>query len=183
MLPGSRIYALQRGYCPDHKAGSLGQWRKSYHDITTKTCCVKYAWFPNSQWYLQAFPTGACLHDKLQSMVGLPWMNAWTPSTSLCDTWSPTSQWYLWLCDCPSHANSKTAVLLQYLMGCWWGLLKCNANSARRYSLPLASYPGLLDPVFVACSTNAGEGLVKLSHVVWRTWTCGWVAPSRKNNK
>ena len=26
--------------------------------------------------------------------------------------------------------------------------------------------PGLLAPVFVACSTNAGEGLVKLSHVV-----------------
>ena len=30
----------------------------------------------------------------------------------------------------------------------------------------LASYPGLLAPAFVACSTNAGEGLVKLSHVV-----------------
>jgi len=26
----------------------------------------------------------------------------------------------------------------------------------------LASYPGLLTPAFVACSTNAGEGLVKL---------------------
>jgi len=26
----------------------------------------------------------------------------------------------------------------------------------------LASYPGLLTPVFVACSTNAGEGLVTL---------------------
>ena len=40
----------------------------------------------------------------------------------------------------------------------------------------LASYPGLLAPAFVACSTNAGEGLVKLSHVVWRTWKCGGVA-------
>ena len=29
----------------------------------------------------------------------------------------------------------------------------------------VASYPGLLTPVFVACSTNTGEGLVKLSHV------------------
>jgi len=47
----------------------------------------------------------------------------------------------------------------------------------------LASYPGLLAPVFVACSTNAGEGLVKLSHMVWRTWTCGGVAHSRKNSK
>jgi len=42
--------------------------------------------------------------------------------------------------------------------------------------LPLASYPGLLTPTFVACSTNAGEGLVKLSHMVWHTWTCGGVA-------
>ena len=30
----------------------------------------------------------------------------------------------------------------------------------------LASYPGLLTPAFVTCSTNAGESLVKLSHVV-----------------
>ena len=44
----SRVYALQRGNCPD--ADLLGQWRKSYHDIvTTKTCCVKYNWFPTSQ--------------------------------------------------------------------------------------------------------------------------------------
>jgi len=47
----------------------------------------------------------------------------------------------------------------------------------------LALYPGLLTPAFVACSTNAGEGLVKLSHVVWCTWTCGGVAHSHKNNK
>ena len=46
--------------------------------------------------------------------------------------------------------------------------------------LGLALYPGLrlLAPVFIACSTNVGEGLVKLSHVVWRTWTCGGVAHS-----
>jgi len=30
---------------------------------------------------------------------------------------------------------------------------------------------------------NAGEGLVKLSHVVWRTWTCEGVAHSWKNSK
>jgi len=30
----------------------------------------------------------------------------------------------------------------------------------------IAPYPGLLTPAFVTCSTNAGEGLVKLSHVV-----------------
>ena len=30
----------------------------------------------------------------------------------------------------------------------------------------VASYPGLLVPALVACSTNAKEGLVKRSHVV-----------------
>ena len=52
-------------------------------------------------------------------------------------------------------------------------------GSDERYK-HLASYPGLLAPAFVTCSTNVGEGLVKLSHVVWRTWTCGGVAHSRK---
>jgi len=42
--------------------------------------------------------------------------------------------------------------------------------------LSVASYPGLLTPMFVACSTNMGEGLVKLSHMVWGTWMCGGVA-------
>jgi len=50
----------------------------------------------------------------------------------------------------------------------------------KRRRLMLASYPGLLAPAYVACSTNAGEGLVKLSHVVGRTWTCGRLAHSRK---
>jgi len=35
----------------------------------------------------------------------------------------------------------------------------------RQCGREVASYPGLLTPAFVACSTNAGEGLVKLSHV------------------
>ena len=47
----------------------------------------------------------------------------------------------------------------------------------------LASDPGLLIPAFVACTTNVGEGLAKLSHVVWRTWTCGGKAHSRENSK
>jgi len=33
-----------------------------------------------------------------------------------------------------SHANSKNAVLV-HLMGRWWGLLQCSANSVRHYSL------------------------------------------------
>jgi len=38
--------------------------------------------------------------------------------------------------DYPSRANSKNAVLIKYLMGRWWGLLRCSANSVRA-SLPL----------------------------------------------
>jgi len=71
--PGSRVYALQRGHCTN--ADLLGQWRKSYHDITTKTSCIKYTWSPTSQWYQQASPAGACLHDKLRHVVGLQWMH------------------------------------------------------------------------------------------------------------
>ena len=41
-----------------------------------------------------------------------------------------------------------------------------NNGYAIERSFELASFPGLLAPAFVACSTNAGEGLVKLSHVV-----------------
>ena len=48
----------------------------------------------------------------------------------------------------------------------------CNLQLAGSYRLQLwlviytvASYPGLLTPPFVACSTNVGEGLVKPSHV------------------
>jgi len=52
--------------------------------------------------------------------------------------------------------------------GMWWCPL-INAQFVLR-RLSLASYPGLLTPVFVACSTNTGEGLVKLSHMVWGTW-------------
>ena len=50
-------------------------------------------------------------------------------------------------------------------------------NPVKLLCLPcvyLASYPGLLTPVFVTCSTNVGEVLVKLhGHVHWRTWTLG----------
>ena len=67
------------GYHPD--ADSLGQWRNSYHDITTKTCCVKHTWSPTSQRYLQASPPGACLHDKLQSCGGST-MNACVQCTN-----------------------------------------------------------------------------------------------------
>ena len=54
------------------------QWM---HELHQQTCCVKYTWSPTSQWYLQASPAGACLHDKLQSCGGstmnacLQWMH------------------------------------------------------------------------------------------------------------
>ena len=43
---------------------------------------------------------------------------------------------------------------------------KLGPDKGGRPTLPLASYLGLLAPAFVACSSNAGEGLVKLSHAV-----------------
>ena len=43
-------------------------------------------------------------------------------------------------------------------------LVPCETSSPCGIQLTL--YPVLLAPVFVACSINAGEGLVKLSHVV-----------------
>jgi len=49
-------------------------------------------------------------------------------------------------------------------------LCLCTMDTERRTIIrsegeTVALYPGLLTPAFVACSTNAGEGLVKLSHV------------------
>ena len=46
----------------------------------------------------------------------------------------------------------------------------CLVNAVLSFNVAL--YPGLLTPVFVTCSINAGEGLVKLSHLdVWRSDT------------
>jgi len=43
-LPGSRVYIAmlfkEGSHCPD--VDSLGQWRNSYYDIATKTCCIKH---------------------------------------------------------------------------------------------------------------------------------------------
>jgi len=77
---------------------------------------------------------------------------------------------YLCLATMLAESDLKVEVIvIRVCMDGWWCMV--------------ASYPGLLASAFVTCSTNAGEGLVKLSHVVWRTWTCGGVAPSRKNSK
>ena len=65
-------------------------------------------------------------------------------------------------------------VIRLQLSSCWSHLLLCALSP-----IPLvASYPGLFTPAFVTCNTNAGKGLVKLSHVQWRTWMCGGVAHS-----
>ena len=81
---------------------------------------------------------------------------------------------------------------------CWWFQ---NEDVTSSYTLLLhkptvavALYPGLLTPVFVTCSTNAGEGLVKLSRGmtyldVWRSGTfllysckaAFWIQESRQD--
>jgi len=50
----SRVYGLQRGYCPD--ADSLGQWRKSYHDIVTKKNPVVIHLIPHQPVVLTGLP-------------------------------------------------------------------------------------------------------------------------------
>jgi len=55
--------------------------------------------------------------------------------------------------------------------------MACGNTDKGNWDLSLASYPVLLTPAFVACSTNAGEGLIKLSHMQWCTWMCGRIAP------
>ena len=47
--------------------------------------------------------------------------------------------------------------------------------------LSLASYPGLLTPAFVAYSTNAGEGLVKLVIILCRDISGHWVVVWRRS--
>ena len=64
-------------------------------------------------------------------------------------------------------------VVMTYLV--FWATIRCTLGSL--------ILKGLLSPAFVACSTNVGEGLVKLSRVQCRTWTCGGVAHSQKNCK
>jgi len=42
-------------------------------------------------------------------------------------------------------------------------------------SVPIASYPGLLTPAFVACSTHAGEGLVSRAMMYLDVWKNGTI--------
>jgi len=72
------------------------------------------------------------------------------------------------------HGQTDTGHILHIYVGL--------AQACPEYTVcSLVSWPS--HPAFVACSTNTGEGLVKLSHMVWRTWTCGGVLHSYKNGK
>jgi len=51
-----------------------------------------------------------------------------------------------------------------------WSLKAVRAPTQCLMHLAGSLVPGLLTPPFVTCNTNAGEGLVKLSHVQWRTF-------------
>jgi len=61
------------------------------------------------------------------------------------------------------------------LTQCWKCVEGLGMNEAgmRLYTYAIASDLGLLTPVFVACCTNAGEGLVKLimCNDVWQKGT------------
>jgi len=55
---------------------------------------------------------------------------------------------------------------------------KCHSQPSLQSNDGCALWNQPLDGEFVAHSINVGEGLVKLSHVVGRTWTYGGVAHS-----
>ena len=124
---------------------------------------------------------------------GAVWPNVFL---KLCRLWSYP---YSWFGDCrtgasylkyyPEHSFwsmqlgiPSESVVLQYTWGASSSVCCFGAPAVWFYCMGIhlyvwvnmhsvASYPGLLAPAFVACSTNIGEGLVKLSHVVWCTWT------------
>ena len=83
-----------------------------------------------------------------------------------------------------NHANcqewSRGCMLLWvlWISGNIWMSLPPKSKKNVTSGWEVASYPGLLTPAFVACSTNLGEGAVKLSHVQWCTWGCEGVALS-----
>ena len=87
----------------------------------------------------------------------------------------------------PVHLPYKAMLTLVTLLWLWlmhiflisklciheW--LLCRLSSWRMYVTACASVlPGLLAPAFVTCSTNAGEGLVKLRHMQWHTYLDVW---------
>ena len=73
-----------------------------------------------------------------------------------------------WNLNCKLSRALESTNMIQDIDITWLLLVEC---------MKLSLVP---TPAFVACSTNTGEGLVKLSHLVWHTWTCGGVAHSRK---
>ena len=149
---------------------------------TLWTSSVQNSSFPGPKWCRDAargMGRGNPIHvvhsspvDSLSSMVFLEWKTA--PDSFPCTL-------ALELRSKSLHSISSSVIVLtpRLEVAHFIGRPLFPGSVLTRRSV-LASYPGLLAPVFVACSTNVhtGEGLVKLSHVVWRTWTCGGVAHS-----
>jgi len=117
-----------------------------------------------------------------------------SPSTTIATITTITTQAQSDTRCCHVHPQQGVYGVLypEHQAGCWPALVEvfaaifCCLKDSSDFSqvcvcvcgVIVALYPGLLAPAFVACSTNAGEGLVKLSHMVWRTWTYGGVAHS-----
>ena len=106
------------------------------------------------------------------------------PSSLQCKTYMRVYIWGFCLLLTQSHGITMNQLgsFSRYYFGMSSWALSVVLPRIRQHQ-PLAWYLGLLAPAFVTCSTNTGEGLVKLSHVVWRTWTHGGVAHSQKNSK
>jgi len=140
---------------PSHKAEVEGTWMEFYfkcHKCTERIVLQTPSFVPrliSSYWRAEG--------KSLETLGGL---YHWIPVSEICRLQSD------WRTELLGSVTIK-----------WCGKkATCTVDSVRR--LRLASPPGLVAPVFVACSANMGEGLVKLSHVQWCIWTCGGVAHS-----
>jgi len=105
-------------------------------------------------------------------------------TTQLCSISEPSSQGELHQALPARQENSTGCSGNTSPQGIWWctwkamlhtskttrnflSLYPCKSTSnVERSTSVIAPYPGLT-PAFVACSTNVGEGLVKLSHMQW----------------
>jgi len=155
-------YTVQNGVIPDEwKCSSIVPILKSSHKVLASI------YRPTS-----LLSIVSKIFEKHTYNIIFAHVETYTHAISTCQSITPS----------PYQA---TICRRQGLMLCWslpshllmaWS----TAELVSRYGSKLVSYPGLLTPVFVACSTNVGEGLIKLIMCsdVPGCWVEEWVIPS-----
>ena len=85
-------------------------------------------------------------------------------------------KWYLFLLGVAISVQSLFR-LFKFSVGHCKSMMLLRRNPIKLLCLPcvyLASYPGLLTPVFVTCSTNVGEGLMIMCSDIPGHWVDVW---------